>query len=193
MPLPVEPLLPDTPEAFRRGVEGLAAAVVRSDVVVRPTAAPVRIAPYAHALLLDVGEATTGRVVYLHDPDGQPAWEGTDRLVLFARAPVEAELAADPLLAGVVWSWLTDSLHGRGALASALGGTVTVTSNARFGALASLAPTHDVELRCSWSPAALPPAGLGPHLVAVGDLLAALAGLPPEVPGVVPLTRRKNP
>lgn len=192
MPLPVEPLLPEPPAAFQRGVESLTAAVVRGEVLVRPTAAPVRVAPYAHALLLEVGEAATGRLVYLHDPGGQPAWEGTDRLVLFARAPVDAEMATDPLLAGVVWSWLADALAGREAVAGALGGTVTVTSNTRFGALASLAPSHDVELRCSWSPPAAPTTALGPHLVAVGDLLAAMAGLPPEVPGVVPLTRRRS-
>ncbi len=56
------------------------------------------------------GELATGRLVLLHDPDGEQAWDGVLRLVVYVRAEVDAELASDPLLPDVGWSWLTDAL-----------------------------------------------------------------------------------
>ncbi len=48
-----------------------------------------------------------GRLVLLHDPAGHDAWHGTFRLVTLVRAELEPEMAADPLLPDVCWSWLT--------------------------------------------------------------------------------------
>ena len=46
----------------------------------------------------------------LYDPAGQDGWTGTFRVVVQVHADVEEEMAADPLLGEVGWSWLTDAL-----------------------------------------------------------------------------------
>jgi len=133
---------------------------VRPDVVVREIPAPSRIAPYAFALageLAGDSNAASGRFILLFDPDGQDAWEGLVRIVCYARASIEPEVADDPLLPGVAWSWLEESLESWNASTRALGGTVTTTSSRRFGVLATDGgdidgDSFDVELRCSWSP-----------------------------------------
>jgi hypothetical protein len=107
------------------------------------------------------------------------------RLVGFVRAELDIELAGDPLLAAVSWSWLADSLVNSGAEHSALGGTVTQTSSTRFGAIAGPERSNDIELRASWTPVG---DGLMAHAAAFCELMAAAAGLPPV--GVVALGRR---
>src|SRR5438067_447354 len=84
----------------------------------------------------DGEEVATGRLVLLYDPDGQEAWEGTLRLVTYVTAELEPELASDPLVPTVGWSWLTDALAAHEAAYANIGGTVTQTSSTRFGALA---------------------------------------------------------
>ncbi|WP_018500144.1 DUF3000 domain-containing protein [Parafrankia discariae] len=212
----------DAPALFVAATEALRAALeeLRPDVAVREIPAPARIAPYAFALaggLTGDDEAASGRFVLLFDPDGQDAWEGTTRVVCYARASVDPEVADDPLLPGVAWSWLRESLQSHGAEVGALGGTVTTTSSRRFGVLATDGDNFDVELRCSWSPrwagsagepegTAVPetsspggtdgaplwdPADAAAHLHSFADLLAAMAGLPPRLSGVVPLPARR--
>ncbi|ABW14535.1 conserved hypothetical protein [Parafrankia sp. EAN1pec] len=211
----------DAPALFVAATEALRAALeeLRPDVAVREIPAPARIAPYAFALaggLTDDDEAASGRFVLLFDPDGQDAWEGTTRIVCYARASVDPEVADDPLLPGVAWSWLRESLQSHGAELGALGGTVTTTSSRRFGVLATDGDNFDVELRCSWSPrwagsveeaedptvpepphggadgaAPWDPADAAAHLHSFADLLAAMAGLPPRLSGVVPLPARR--
>ncbi len=75
------------------------------------------------------------------------------------------------------WSWLTDALEGAGASWTALGGTVTLTSSARFGDIAGPTRSHDLELRGSWTAT---DAHLEPHAAAFHELMASAAGLPPE-------------
>jgi len=127
--------------------------------------------------------------VVLHDPDGQDGWRGDTRVVAFVSADVEAEMAADPALAQVGWSWLTDSLSDRGAEHTAAGGTVTRTVSCRFGQIEDADEASEVEVRASWTPLADDGGALdlGIHLLAWCDLLCATAGLPP--PGVVQLRR----
>jgi hypothetical protein len=190
------------PPEFTGAVASLTDARCRPDAVVAPAPAPARLAPHAHACTVDIGEAGTGRLVYLHDPAGQPAWSGRDRLVVFARATVDAAMAADPMLTEVVWTWLVDALDETGAGHTALGGTVTATTSHRYGSLAHVAAQHEVELRCSWTPVAdgarvqslsAPRRGsrtaldLEPHLLALVTTLADMCGLPPYRPGVVGL------
>jgi hypothetical protein len=111
--------------------------------------------------------------------------EGTLRLVGFVRAELDAEFAGDPLLPAVGWSWLADALSGFGAEHTALGGTVTQTSSARFGTITGPERADDIELRASWTP-------MGDNLTAHGEafceLMAAAVGLPPV--GVVALGTR---
>ncbi len=172
------------PEAFARAVCGLRDAEVRPEILVEEIAAPQRLAPYAFALsatvLRDGEEVATGRLILLHDPAGHDAWDGTLRLVTYVTAELESDLAADPLLPAVGWTWLTDALEAHGAGHMAIGGTITQTMSTRFGALAGPPATADIEIRASWTP--LEDDDLGTHLLAWCTLLSSTAGLPP--PGV---------
>ncbi|MGH3687311.1 MAG: DUF3000 domain-containing protein [Pseudonocardiaceae bacterium] len=179
----------DAPEIFRNAVAALNAVRPRPEMRFEPIPAPRRLAPWAYAWggeFPDAGYAsTTGRLVLLHDPQGQDSWESTLRLVGFVRAELDVELAGDPLLSAVSWSWLADALDSSGAAHTALGGTVTQTSSTRFGAIAEPERANDIELRASWSPIG---DSLTAHAEAFCELMAAAAGLPPA--GVVALSRR---
>lgn len=189
---PVDVVSSGTPARFRAAVESLEAAVIRADVRVEPIRAPQRLAPYSYALSADVlaedafedGSGATGRLVLLHDPDGADAWDGDLRLVAYASADLSPDMAGDPLLPLVGWSWLTGALADRGAVYTAAGGTVTQTTSTRFGDVHGPASTTSLELRGSWTPME---SALVAHLLAFVDVLAAAAGLPPE--GVVALNR----
>lgn len=185
------------PEAFRGAAASLFAALAeagRAGLALREVPAPRKLAPYAVAVAAEVTRGSdavaSGRFVLLHDPAGQDGWRGDTRIVAFVSAQVEAEMAADPSLAAVGWSWLTESLTGRGALHTAAGGTVTRTASCRFGSLEEPHETTEVEIRASWTALAGPDGAvdLGQHLHAWCDLLCATAGLPP--PGVSALPRR---
>ena len=185
----------DLPADFRRAVAGLSGVELRPEVVVSELPAPQRLAPHAvalHASVLHGGdELADGRLVVLHDPNGQDVWEGTTRCVAYVQASVDLEMANDPLATSVGWAWLTEALEAAGAEHCAAGGTVTRTVSERFGALAEQAPAAEIEIRASWSPIG---PDLSAHLVAFGELLCAAAGLPPMPPGVVPIpaNRRKR-
>jgi hypothetical protein len=181
--------LADAPEIFRSAVASLSAVQPRSELQFEPIPAPRRLAPWAYAWSFELPGAchasTTGRLVLLHDPQGQEGWDGTMRLVGFVRSELDVELVGDPLLAAVSWSWLADALVSAGAEHTALGGTVTQTSSARFGAIPGPERTNDIELRASWTPVGN---SLTAHATAFCELMAAAAGLPPV--GVVALSER---
>ncbi|MER7621610.1 DUF3000 domain-containing protein [Streptomyces sp. NPDC126503] len=196
------------PPEFRRAVEGLRAARLRPEMEVDPTRPPQRLAPYAYAVEAAVVEGeedlADGRLVLLHDPDGHEAWKGTFRLVTLVRAELEPEMAADPLLPEVCWSWLTGALEARGLAYGEASGTVTMAGSHYFGGLADRRPATQIEIRASWTPRE----GLGgapdtgAHLAAWCDLLCQIAGLPPVAPepgsttagaGVVSLPQRRGP
>jgi hypothetical protein len=109
------------PPEFLAAVESLRAATFRSEVFCEEMPAPQRIAPYATALSADVtvddDEVATGRLVVLHDPAGNDAWDGTFRCVAYCRAEIDSDLATDPVLTDVGWTWLTDALEAHGARA----------------------------------------------------------------------------
>ena len=177
------------PESFARAVAALGSVTPRPEIVLEDLAAPQRLAPYAHAIggivSRDGEEVATGRLVLLHDPAGHEAWGGTLRLVTYVTAELEPELAADPLLPAVGWSWLTDALAAYEAGHTAIGGTVTQTTSTRFGELAGPPSAADLEIRASWTPLS---EDTSAHLEAWCALLASTAGLPP--PGVTALTDR---
>jgi hypothetical protein len=184
------------PETFARAVQKLRAARPRPEILLEEVPAPQRLAPYAHALgasvLRDAAvpdeDVATGRLILLHDPAGHEAWDGTLRLVTYVTAELEPDLAADPLLPGVGWSWLVDALEANDARYTALGGTVTQTLSTRFGELAGPPTAADVEIRASWTPLG---DELDAHVLAWCALLASTAGLPP--PGVTALPDRRRP
>ena len=154
--------------------------------------APKRLAPYASAMAATVqrddAEVAWGRLVLLYDPDGQEGWDGVFRLVAYIRADVEPEIAADPLLGEVGWSWLSEALDAHVPGYAVPSGTVTRVITEGFGAKRDELPLTGFELRASWSPAGpgnspddndLVTLDLSAHISAWCDCLAAAAGLEP--------------
>ncbi|HEY0637536.1 MAG TPA: DUF3000 domain-containing protein [Pseudonocardiaceae bacterium] len=173
------------PALFTTAVSTLGLVCPRPEISIAALPAPRRLAPWTHAIGAEVVEPggpddetpiATARLVLLHDPEGHQAWDGVLRLVIYVRAELDDEFVGDPLLPEVGWSWLTEALELSGAEHTALGGTVTQTSSARFGDLAGPTHSHDIELRASWTPR-------DPDLLAHADafctVLATAAGLPP--------------
>ncbi|WP_069812540.1 DUF3000 domain-containing protein [Streptomyces sp. TP-A0874] len=191
-----------TPSPFRQAVEALRASRPRPELEIETARPPQRLAPYAYALEATVvqggAELADGRLVLLHDPAGHDAWHGTFRLVTLVRAELEPEMAADPLLPEVCWSWLTGAFEARGVEYGEPSGTVTLAGSHYFGGLANRAPATQIEIRASWTPregrGGVQDAGA--HLAAWGELLCQIAGLPPATPGdasVVCLPQRRDP
>jgi len=174
------------PALFADAVAALSAVRPRPEITIDQVPPPQRLAPWTHAISAEVSAevgaededtpVATARLVLLHDPDGHRAWDGVLRLVIYVRAELDDELAGDPLLPEVGWSWLTEALELSGARFTALGGTVTQTSSARFGDIAGPVHSHEIELRASWTPL---DAELTSHAEAFCALLATAAGLPP--------------
>src|SRR6476646_2389762 len=183
---------PEAPQEFRVAVQQMRAATLRPEILAEEMPAPQRIAPYSSAIAADVtvdGEDVGGgRLVLLHDPDGNDAWEGTFRCVAYARAEIDPELVTDPMLAGVGWSWLTEALEAHGADYVAPSGTVTCVSSESFGGLADEPATAQLEIRASWSPVG----DLTPHVEAWGELLCTAVGLPPVPEGVATMPSRRG-
>ena len=104
------------PAEFRAAVASMRAASLRPEVFCEEMPAPQRIAPYSSALSADVTvddvDLGTGRIILLHDPAGNDAWNGTFRCVAYARAEIDPELISDPMLAAVGWSWLSRGPRG---------------------------------------------------------------------------------
>jgi hypothetical protein len=148
--------------------------------------APKRLAPYATAIAATVqrddADVAWGRLVLLYDPDGQQGWDGSFRLVAYIRAEVEPEIAADPLLGEVGWSWLSEALDAHVPGYAVPSGTVTRVITEGFGAKRDELPLTGFELRASWSPAGpgdLDTLDLSGHIAAWCDCLSAAAGLEP--------------
>jgi len=171
------------PALFTDAIASLRTVRPRPEIILDEIAGPARLAPYSHALGAEVSvdgdEVATGRLVVLHDPDGQAGWDGVLRIVGFLTAETDAALASDELFPEVGWSWLVEALDSRGAAHTALGGTVTATASTRFGDIAGPQRSVDVEIRASWTAISF---DLAAHLEAWLDVLGSAAGLPP--PGV---------
>lgn len=122
------------PGPFRDAVTSMHDAKVRGGITVTDIRPPRKLAPYSHAVGLEVdrllagdarddgGEAAVpvniptdadgdafGRLILLHDP-------GTDegptimKLVAYIQADLDSSVAQDPLLPDVAWDWLTEEL-----------------------------------------------------------------------------------
>ncbi len=187
-----------SPEEFQAAVAQMRAVRLRAEIFCEEMPAPQRIAPYSSALSADVtvdGEDVgTGRLVLLHDPAGNDAWAGTFRCVAYARAEIDPEMANDPLLGEVGWTWLTEALEAHGAAFIAPSGTVTKVASESFGSMADDDATAQLEVRASWTPVAGQDGllDLGPHVEAWAELLCTASGLPPVPEGVAPLPSRRG-
>ncbi|WIY81400.1 DUF3000 domain-containing protein [Propionimicrobium sp. PCR01-08-3] len=181
--------------SFERVTSAIEAFNWRPEIQAEQIPAPQRIAPYAYALEAGVtvgtdDEAGNGRLIILHDPKGNQAWNGDYRCVSFARADVGLEMVTDPLLAEVGWTWLTEALEGQNASYHDASGTVTAVSSRSFGELANEADRAEIEIRASWTPELKEMPDIVPHLTAWQALLCMTAGIPPLADGVVQLTNR---
>lgn len=183
---------------FAQALRELRAARLRPEIRLTEVPAPSRIAPYAVAMSAEVvtgsassegDELASGRFVLLYDPSEPEPWNGVWRAVTFARAVFDPELASDPMLGAVGWSWLMDSLENREATCVAEAGTVTRVVSESFAGLAERSATVEMEIRASWTPTG---PNAGAHLQAWTDLLCTIAGLPPLPEGVVSLSRQRR-
>lgn len=192
------PGAPITPPEFRAAVDTMRAARLRPELFCEEMPAPQRIAPFSAALSADVSvddtEVGTGRIILLHDPAGNDAWDGTFRCVAYARADIDPELITDPMLAAVGWSWLTEALEGHGASYTAPSGTVTCVATESFGSMSDEEASAQLEIRASWTPLVDDDGMLdvGPHVEAWGELLCTAVGLPPVPEGVTLLPSRRG-
>lgn len=197
--------MPAMPAAFTAAVEGMRRAVLRPEISCEEMPAPQRIAPFSAALSADVGSADplgtgetedlgTGRIILLHDPAGNDAWQGDFRCVAYVRSDIEPEEFGDEVLADVAWSWLTEALDAHGATYVAASGTVTVVGTTSFGAMADQDRTAQVEIRASWTPLPDEDGSLdtAAHVEAWGELLCSASGLEPLPPGVTAMPSRRG-
>ena len=149
----------DLPAGFAKAVASLRPVRLRAEIRLAEAPAPQRLAPFAVALTADVtdtdgNDTATGRFVVLHDPAGQEAWQGSTRIVAYVRAELEQEMASDPFLADVAWTWLSEGLARRLPERGyrAVGGTVTRVTSECYGTMAGRSTVAHVELRVSWTP-----------------------------------------
>lgn len=187
---------PALPPDFEAALLSLRDHSWRPEVHLEEVPPPTRIAPWALALTAEINPTrdaedmlSNGRFVVLHDPEGQEAWHGTFRIVVLARARLEEELGADPLLGEVAWTWLTDSLTENHADYHSLSGTVTRVLSETFGGLEVRGHEVEIEMRASWTPATT---DLGPHLRAWVTATAWAGGLPPLPDNVTALGTRRS-
>jgi hypothetical protein len=210
----------DAAATFRSAVADLEAGLdqqrqARPEVDFDSQPPPRKLAPYAAAIGATVHEPGSGRraaeshpagahdtdteigwgsFVLLYDPASQPGWAGPFRMIAYVRADLEPEIAGDPLIGQVGWSWLTEALDARAAGYRQVSGTVTRVVTEGFGAKQGQPVATGFELRASWSPAepgsarpAAPhhaPSDLAGHVAAWCDALCAASGLPPLPAGV---------
>lgn len=177
------------PQPFRDAVESMYAAHVRSEISLGDIRPPKKLAPFSHAVGLEVLHPETeivpeqsegdafGRLILLHDPRAEESWSGSMRLVAYIQADMDADVASDPLLPQVAWQWLTEGFESCGAGFSNLGGTVTTTNSVRYGDIGGPPEAFQLEMRASWTADGT---DLSPHVEAFSRVLANVAGLPPE-------------
>ncbi|MGB6456245.1 MAG: DUF3000 family protein [Streptosporangiaceae bacterium] len=192
---------PDNDE-FRHAVAEVELAMtaqrqLRAELRIETETPPRRLAPFAYAVAAAVSatpgdpesEIGWGRFVLLFDAASQPGWDGKHRIIGYVRAELEPEMATDPLINEVGWSWLTEALDSRTTGYRNISGTVTTVVTQGFGGKQDEPTSTSFELRASWSPGVTgeSSAGLAGHVAAWCDVVCVAAGLPPLAPGVAAL------
>ena len=178
-------------EQWQDAVASLQVSGVRPEILIEEVPAPARLAPFSAALAVDAVNAddedlASGRFVVLHDPDGQPTWDGTFRIVTFVKAPIESDVVTDDIFDEVAWSWLTECLVDNGVDFRHLSGTVTRTVSRSFADLKERKDESDLEIRASWTANSH---DLSSHLLGWLQLVETCAGLQPIPPGVTAIAR----
>jgi len=191
---------------------------LRPELTLEEEPPPRRLAPQAYAIGATISASATqsaayaggnrsgtpgagtdaeigwGKFVLLFDAAGQPGWDGKHRIISYVRAELEPEMAADPLINGVGWSWLTEALDARSGGYRKISGTVTTVVTQGFGSKQDEPIATGFELRASWSPllCAGASAELDGHVAAWCDVMYMAAGLPPLAPGIAPLRPQRR-
>src|ERR1022692_2132744 len=209
-----------TAATFRSAVSDLEAGLerqrgLRPELTFEQEPAPRKLAPYALSVAVtvqgDEDDVGWGRFVLLYDPAGQRGWGGPFRIIAHIRVDLEPEIAADPLVGEVGWSWLTEALEARAVGYQQTSGTGTRVGTGGLAGKRGEPTTTEFELRASCSPACQWPGagqagaghadgdqpdgggqdaglpgglGLDGHVAAWCDALCAAAGLPPLAAGV---------
>jgi hypothetical protein len=162
---------------------------------------PARLAPLAFAISADIpdlsapdpevdDELASGRFVLLANPQYQESWQGFFRAVTFVRAPIDREMADDPMLNDVGWSWLKEALAIQAAASLATSGTVTRVASSSYGTISSHPERSEIEIRGSWTPE--DGNFLMDHAQAWISLLEMVAGISPLPEGVTALSLRRK-
>ncbi|WCZ36657.1 hypothetical protein CHEID_05600 [Corynebacterium heidelbergense] len=187
------------PDYFADAVKSMTDTAVRPGIELSNIRPPRNLAPLSHAIGLEVqrghggaevvravpefsdpdaGGDAFGRLILLHDPQGEDQWDGAKmRLVAYIQADMDASVAGDPLLPDVAWDWLTEELEGPAVAHTDLGGTVTSTASVRYGQIGGPPRAFQLEMRASWTATGTDLSG---HVQAFARVLAKVAGLPPE-------------
>jgi hypothetical protein len=158
-----------TPAPFQRALDALRRSLDgdpgRPELVIEDMPAPQRLAPYSAAISATVSrgdvDIAVGRLIVLYDPQGRSGWPSEFRIVAYVSAELEPEIAADPLVGSVAWSWLIEALEPIGY--AGVSGTITRAVSESFGDKADEPATTELELRASWSPAGGAATGHGPR------------------------------
>ena len=175
----------EAPAEFLTALDSLRGHAFRRELHISQIPPPAKIAPWAVALQAEVNDSLkldpdfyrgNTRFVLLYDPEGQPAWDGTMRVVTFTNAPVDSDMGGDPLLGEVAWAWLGEALQAHSADFYNLSGTVTRNYNETFGGLYLASSAIDLEVRASWTPNS---EHLGEHLSGWADVMRRTAGIVP--------------
>ena len=181
-------------KSFDQIVADIRAISTRNEIFLEEVPAPQKLAPFAFALTADVEldpeadeDVATGRFVLLHDPAGQDGWSGKFRCVTFVRAAIDQEMANDPLLIDLGWSWFLEALKKENCEYLAPSGTVTRVASASFGTLENRENDSEVEVRASWTP--IDGSDIAAHVRAWLDRLEISSGMPPIPEGVTQLSR----
>ena len=174
------------------------AAAVHPQIEIGPIRPPQRLAPFSYAIGAEVRHPETaesspssegdafGRLILLHDPEGDEAWDGTMRLVAYIQADLDPSVAATRCCprwrgAGSSMRWRRGRARHRAR---------RHRHRDQFGAVRRHRRpprAHQLELRASWT-ATTPE--LAAHVEAFCEVLAYAAGLPPA--GVTDLGSRSR-
>jgi Protein of unknown function (DUF3000) len=185
---------------------------VRMEINWEEVPSPQRLAPFSFAATAEVTEqyfpgvsnsgpdgddgfGGSGRFVLLYDPQGQDGWGGRFRIVTYIQVDIEPELASDPALIDLGWSWLKEALAQYQLSYFSESGTVTQIRSTSFGAIESRLDENELEIRASWTPLShdgnpdLTQEEVVGHFNAWIEILSRASGLEPLPQGTLQLKR----
>lgn len=169
---------------FKAALESIRECKLSKKLKFEEIPGPAKMAPYTAAIAAetvaqDLGGRPmgTGRLVILYDPEQPAGWPTPWRCVALVSADTDPELAEDPCIGQVAWSWLSEALEDNRCQYAGLLGSVTTEMTATFGGLKLSSSLAHLQIQASWSPYS---EDMGPHLLAWSDTLLLAAGDDPN-------------